>query len=171
MKEIKCAFCKGKGIDPFELLSSISTCSVCGGKGKVNVEEPYIRCAFCRRTGVYPNSRLNCTVCSGKGVVTFRDPKMTCPDCKGSGREHVTTLPCIRCGGIGVIKKEEGISQGQSERRSSLKNTAQMTEVNTSNSIKVEEPEGFLKQAGQILKGVCASAKKAEKLAEKPDDP
>jgi DnaJ-class molecular chaperone len=161
MKEIKCAFCKGKGIDPFDLLSPLSTCSVCGGKGKVNVEEPYTRCAFCRRTGVYPNTRLSCTVCMGKGVVTFREPKMTCPDCKGTGREHVTTLPCIRCGGIGVVKKEERISLDRAGKGASSKSTPKTTEVNTSNSIKVEEPEGFLKQAGQILKGVCASAKKS----------
>ena len=119
MKEIKCVFCKGKGIDPFELLSPLSTCTVCGGKGKVTIEEPYIRCAFCHRTGVYPNSRLSCTVCTGKGVIGFKDPKTTCPDCKGSGREHTTPLPCIRCGGIGVVRKEEGNSPNPRNRGNS----------------------------------------------------
>jgi DnaJ-class molecular chaperone len=117
MKEIKCAFCKGKGIDPFDLLSSISTCSVCGGKGKVNVEEPYIKCAFCHGTGVYPHTRLNCTICSGKGVVTFKEPRMTCPLCKGTGREPLSGFPCLRCGGIGVIRKEEEISPGQAGKK------------------------------------------------------
>lgn len=70
-----------------------------------------------------------------------------------------------------MIKKEEGLSKGQAGRRSSLRNTAQMIEVNTPNSIKVEEPEGVLKQAGHIQKEVGASAEKAEKLAEKPDEP
>jgi DnaJ-class molecular chaperone len=107
----------------------------------------------------------------GKGVVTFREPKMTCPDCKGTGREHATSLPCIRCGGIGVIKKEEVLSEERAGRRSSLRNTAQMIKVNTPNSIKVEEPEGVLKQAGHIQKEVGASVEKAEKLAEKPDEP
>jgi len=123
MKEIKCAFCKGKGIDPFDLLSSISTCSVCGGKGKVNVEEPYVKCAFCHGTGIYPHTRLNCTICMGKGVVTFRGTRTICPECKGTGQEHSTSLPCLRCGGIGVIRKspgsigEEEISSGQAGKK------------------------------------------------------
>jgi DnaJ-class molecular chaperone len=117
MKETKCAFCKGKGIDPFELLSPASTCSVCGGKGKVNVEKPYIKCAFCHGTGVYPHTRLSCTICSGKGVVTFREPRMICPECKGSGREPLSGFPCLRCGGMGVIRKDEEISPGQASKK------------------------------------------------------
>ena len=180
MKEIKCAFCKGKGIDPFELLSSISTCAVCGGKGKVNVEEPYTRCAFCHRTGVYPNTRLSCTVCTGKGVVTFREPKKTCPDCKGTGREHTTNLPCIKCGGIGVIKKspgttgEENISWSQAGKKAAPKSTTQMAEVNTPSSTEaevkmVEEPKVFPREGDQITKEVGAFAEKAEKLVENPE--
>ena len=117
MKEIKCAFCKGKGVDPFDLLSSLSTCSVCGGKGKINVEEPYVKCGFCHGTGIYPHSRLNCTVCSGKGVVTFKERATICPECKGTGQEHLTNLPCLRCGGIGVIRKEKEISLGQVDKK------------------------------------------------------
>jgi len=108
MKEVKCAFCKGKGLDPFELLSSLSKCAVCGGKGKVKVEMPYIDCAFCDGTGVYPHTRLNCTVCMGKGVVTFREPRRTCPECKGTGQAHLRNFPCLRCEGKGVIKKSPG---------------------------------------------------------------
>jgi DnaJ-class molecular chaperone len=107
MKEIKCAFCKGKGVDPFELLSPLSKCAVCEGKGKVKVEEPYIRCAFCSGSGVYPHTRLSCTVCMGKGVVTFKEPRITCPECKGTGQKHSTSYPCLRCEGKGVIKKEK----------------------------------------------------------------
>jgi DnaJ-class molecular chaperone len=123
MKEVKCAFCEGKGIDPFKLLSPSSTCSVCGGKGEVNVEEPYIKCAFCHGTRVYPHTRLNRTICSGKGVVTFKEPRMTCPQCKGTGREPLSDFPCIRCGGIGVIRKSPGsigeneISPGQAGKK------------------------------------------------------
>jgi len=108
MKEIKCAFCKGKGIDPFRILSSISICPICEGKGKVKVEEPYIGCAFCHGTGVYPHTRLSCTVCMGTGVVTFREPKITCPECKGKGQKFSTSYPCLRCGGKGIIKKSPG---------------------------------------------------------------
>lgn len=177
MKEIKCAFCKGKGVDPFELLSSISTCAVCGGKGKVNVEEPYIKCAFCQGTGIYPHSRLNCTVCSGKGVVTFREPKVTCPECKGTGQEHLTNLPCLKCGGIGVIKKspgtmgEEKISRSHAGKKAAPKSTTEAAEVNNPSSAEaemkiVEESKDFPREGEQIAEEVGASTKKAEKLVE-----
>ena len=117
MKEIKCAFCKGKGVDPFELLSHLSTCAICGGKGKVKVEEPYIRCAFCQGTGIYPHTRLSCTVCSGKGVVTFKEAAVICQECKGTGQEPLTNLPCLSCGGIGAVKKEEEVYMGQAGKK------------------------------------------------------
>ena len=167
MKEIKCAFCKGKGVDPFELLSPLSKCAVCGGKGKVKVEEPYIECAFCHGTGVYHNTRLSCTVCMGKGVVSFREPKVTCPECKGTGQEHLTNLPCLRCGGIGVMKKEKEISPGQAGKKAALKRTTRMTQANTPSStepkVKIaEEPKDFVKEAEQITDQVGASTQKAE---------
>jgi hypothetical protein len=47
---IKCAFCKGTGKDPFDLLSELATCQVCEGTGKVGVVEPAIKCVFCKAT-------------------------------------------------------------------------------------------------------------------------
>jgi len=52
MSEIKCAFCKGTGKDPFDLLSEFAVCQVCGGRGKVEVKEPAIKCVFCSGTGI-----------------------------------------------------------------------------------------------------------------------
>jgi len=52
MAAIRCAFCGGKGSDPFNLLSSLARCQVCGGKGRVPVEEPVARCVYCRGRGV-----------------------------------------------------------------------------------------------------------------------
>jgi len=76
MKERECAFCKGTGSDPFNLLSKLAACQVCGGAGIVQVEEPAIGCIFCRGTGVYPhNGRVTCTVCKGKGMVTVKGSK------------------------------------------------------------------------------------------------
>jgi DnaJ-class molecular chaperone len=70
MNLITCAFCKGTGKDPFNLLSSFATCQVCGGRGDVGITEPAIECAYCKGTGVYPyGSRITCTVCGGKGMV------------------------------------------------------------------------------------------------------
>ena len=104
---IKCAFCNGIGKDPFNLLSELATCQVCGGKGKVEVKEPAIECAYCKGTGVYPhNGRVTCTVCNGKGSVTVEGATKECPRCKGTGREIDSGLPCIKCGGKGVISKK-----------------------------------------------------------------
>ena len=106
MSKIKCAFCKGTGKDPFDLLSTISICQVCGGAGKVEVKDPAIKCVFCDSTGVYPhNGRITCTVCNGKGMVTVKGPTKKCPKCKGTGATKESGLPCIQCGGKGVIAK------------------------------------------------------------------
>jgi DnaJ-class molecular chaperone len=106
MSETICAFCKGKGKDPFELLSKLANCQVCGGKGKVEVIEPAIKCAFCKGTGIYPrDGRVTCTVCNGKGMVTVKGETEGCPKCKGSGQEIESGLPCIKCGGKGVVLK------------------------------------------------------------------
>lgn len=53
MSVIKCAFCKGKGKDPFNLLSKLAACQVCGGTGKIKVDEPMIECAFCKGGGAH----------------------------------------------------------------------------------------------------------------------
>ena len=37
-EELTCAFCRGRGRDPFDIMSSLSTCCVCGGSGKVLVQ-------------------------------------------------------------------------------------------------------------------------------------
>lgn len=106
-KEIECAFCKGTGKDPFNLLSELATCQVCGGRGKVEVIEPAIKCAFCKGTGVYPQgARVTCTVCNGKGMVTVEGPTDECPKCKGTATTPDSGLPCIKCGGKGVVLKK-----------------------------------------------------------------
>jgi DnaJ-class molecular chaperone len=106
MNLIPCAFCKGKGRDPFNLLSELSTCQVCGGTGKVKITEPAINCAYCKGTGIYPHSvRITCTVCSGKGSVTVAGVTEECPKCKGTAEAIDSGLPCIKCGGKGVILK------------------------------------------------------------------
>ncbi|MBU4311713.1 MAG: hypothetical protein KJ706_03225 [Candidatus Omnitrophica bacterium] len=66
--EIKCAFCKGTGKDPFGL-SRLSDCPICHGKGVAEVKKPYEKCKACNGTGVYIRSHLYCWPCRGKGVV------------------------------------------------------------------------------------------------------
>jgi len=101
---LKCAFCQGKGIDPFELLSKLSTCQVCGGRGQVTISEPAIECVYCGGTGIHRDQRLTCVVCYGKGMVGIKEQVETCPDCKGKGVIEGDYLPCLKCGGKGVLK-------------------------------------------------------------------
>lgn len=106
--EVICAFCRGKGIDPFGVMSPLSTCQVCGGKGVRELPAPVARCAFCRATGVYSDSRLTCTSCGGVGWVAIPEGAVTCPVCGGSGRAKDdfwpdSPLPCGHCGGKGVV--------------------------------------------------------------------
>jgi len=106
MSGVQCAFCKGSGKDPFNLLSEFAICQVCGGRGKVEVKEPAAKCAFCKGTGVYPhNARVTCTVCNGKGLVSVKGPSEECPKCKGTGQEIDSGLPCIKCSGKGGVSK------------------------------------------------------------------
>jgi DnaJ-class molecular chaperone len=148
MKEIKCAFCKGKGIDPFKILSPISICAICEGKGKVKVEEPYIKCAFCHGTGVYPHTKLSCNICKGKGVVTFREPGITCPECKGKGQKFSTSYPCLRCGGKGVIKKSpRSIGEEKISRVRAGASTKKAEKLHEVCALRVESPEGGVEKA------------------------
>lgn len=71
-EKITCAFCKGKGKDPFQLLSPLSYCPVCNGHKTVYVIKPYETCTACGGTGVYTRSKLFCWACQGKGVVHVR---------------------------------------------------------------------------------------------------
>ena len=106
VNQIACAFCKGTGNDPFDLLSELATCQVCGGRGKVEVIEPVIRCAFCKGSGVYHSTRLTCIVCNGKGMVTApQSPTEWCPKCEGTGTAIDSAMPCLKCKGKGVVSK------------------------------------------------------------------
>jgi DnaJ-class molecular chaperone len=109
LAEVKCAYCQGRGKDPFGVPSKLARCGVCGGSGVVEVEAPYHECAFCSTTGIHPNSRLTCTACEGTGVIPVKDPTETCPACGGEGKDPRGDLQlyCTTCGGAGVVTKRE----------------------------------------------------------------
>ncbi len=105
---IDCRFCKGKGIDPFGIMSKLATCPICGGKKEIIVFEPFVDCKFCKGSGVYPTSRLSCTACSGKGVISVeRKNGKECTKCFGSGidPERGTSFWCFECHGSGLQTK------------------------------------------------------------------
>lgn len=104
---VTCAFCQGKGIDPFDFLAPSSKCLVCLGRGNIEIEEPSKQCAYCEGTGIQPyGSMLVCIVCRGKGVVTIKEPNKICPECEGSGRSQENGIPCLKCKGIGVVAEK-----------------------------------------------------------------
>lgn len=101
-KVIPCGFCHGKGVDPFAIMSDLSVCGCCGGRGTVRVPTPHVRCAFCQGTGSHKTYR--CPVCGGAGAVaTITGPTRTCPDCEGRAYEASSGLPCLACRGRGVV--------------------------------------------------------------------
>ena len=106
--EVTCAFCGGKGTDPFGVMSPLSTCQVCRGAGVRTLPAPVAGCACCGSTGVYPRSRLTCTSCGGVGQVAIPEGAVACPVCGGSGQAKDdfwpdSPLPCGHCGGKGVV--------------------------------------------------------------------
>ena len=112
LAKVECAFCQGTGRDPFGILSHLSNCSVCGGKGVVMVAKPYVTCRACDGTGIQPFTRLTCLACGGKGVISVADKAETCPVCGGAGADTENRY-CLRCHGSGVIPvKEPAVAKG-----------------------------------------------------------
>jgi DnaJ-class molecular chaperone len=103
---VRCAFCGGKGHDPFALLSPPSACQVCLGRGVVDVPEPRVPCAYCRGLGIAPHTRLTCSSCGGRGAQTVREPHATCHRCGGDGADPASErgLSCLDCHGAGVVR-------------------------------------------------------------------
>lgn len=106
MEFMRCAFCGGSGKDPFCIMSCLSDCPVCIGKGVVKVQAPYVYCAHCQGSGAI--KKLTCTVCHGKGVVAApTGHTRICPDCMGTGNDaSASALDCLGCRGRGWITQE-----------------------------------------------------------------
>lgn len=108
-RDIKCAYCNGSGRDRWGLLSELSACSACGGRGRQRIRVPYRRCAHCNGTGVHPHLRVTCTTCSGLGSVHVKEPVISCPTCQGTGQDSHSEidLACVACGGTGWVSVEQ----------------------------------------------------------------
>ena len=104
--EVKCGYCQGKGRDPWQLMSPLSNCQVCNGRGTVKIEEPYITCLACGGSGNEKNKKLTCLACKGKGVLHVEKGLKTCPDCGGSGMTGSVGLRkyCLTCKGTGKVR-------------------------------------------------------------------
>ena len=111
---VLCGFCRGKGKDPFGIMSELAVCCVCGGQGLVLVQAPYVRCAHCQGTGAVKT--LTCTVCRGKGYVSAPEGQtVRCADCRGTGDDaSAPAMACLRCRGRGwlpITIAEEAVNQ------------------------------------------------------------
>ena len=105
MAEVTCSFCGGKGKDPFGIMSWLSNCCVCGGRGVVRVPVSNRRCAHCRGTGAVKT--FTCTVCRGTGFVSvIPGPCLPCPECRGTGDDASSALACMACRGWGWVPQE-----------------------------------------------------------------
>ena len=103
-----CAFCRGRGVDPFGVPSKISQCQVCQGRGKNFILEPSEACVACRGTGVYKHHRLSCALCKGRGFLHHIPGKDRTYGCKPENDEMLdrgTGLPCIQAYDLTSMKK------------------------------------------------------------------
>ena len=105
MVEVKCAYCQGTGKDPWGLMSVLSKCQVCKGKGTVQIEAPYEQCPVCKGKGVERNKRLTCMACKGKGVLHIKKGMKACPVCGGTGKTGSVGMRkyCLKCHGTGKV--------------------------------------------------------------------
>lgn len=101
---VRCSFCSGSGKDPFGIMSELSTCCVCSGRGIVQVHEPYVPCVHCNGSGAVKT--LTCTVCAGKGFIPeLIGLTVKCEACNGTGDDHgAPAMACLYCHGRGLVK-------------------------------------------------------------------
>lgn len=104
LDRVVCAFCEGKGRDPFGIMSPESVCQVCNGTGAHLIVSPHVACAYCHGSGVESGTRNTCLSCGGKGRVSMNKQHAPCELCHGTGMEAESGLRCNACGGAGVIE-------------------------------------------------------------------
>ena len=90
--ELTCAFCQGKGRDPFMVPSFLSNCGTCGGTGKIRVKEPYVPCRTCGGTGRPTLQPLRLSGLRGKGCAEHRGARGDLPCLRGQRYRWVAPL-------------------------------------------------------------------------------
>jgi RecJ-like exonuclease len=103
LETVTCAYCGGIGHDRWNLLSPLSLCSACGGRGTQLIQPPIRSCAHCGGTGIHPHLRVTCTTCRGAGAPHVAADAVPCRRCEGKGVDPSSELylTCLRCGGSG----------------------------------------------------------------------
>ena len=107
---VTCAFCKGHGTDPFNVMSMLSVCGACQGTGQILTRVPHMRCVYCEGSGSYKT--YSCPVCHGSGVVSKLEGRtVVCPDCRGRAADGSSGLVCLTCRGRGAIPTSTGSTE------------------------------------------------------------
>lgn len=118
--KIPCAFCKGKGVDPYRQLSHLSTCGVCHGKKWLEVPTVHVPCIFCKGSG--SDKTFSCPVCRGMGVrVPLKEPNRICQECEGRSYLHSNGMVCLVCKGYGRITCNPVVHGKQLDSTKSIK--------------------------------------------------
>ncbi|MEB3831534.1 hypothetical protein [Phormidium sp. CCY1219] len=100
--KLQCAYCQGTGKDRFGVMSALSSCPACQGRGYHWMTPPVVACAYCAHTGVSPTGTRNpCLACGGKGVHQRSPDAPLCENCGGTGRSRSGHFYCHPCHGSG----------------------------------------------------------------------
>lgn len=110
-KEIRCAFCKGAGKDPFDLLSELATCQVCAGKGKVEVVEPAIKCAFAKQpASILVMAGLPAQFVMAKVWLQLRAQLKSVLSAKAQPQPLIAVFPVLNVGVKGWFQRNDWIN-------------------------------------------------------------
>lgn len=91
------------------MITSFSTCRVCGGLGTVLVQTPIAWCSHCQGTGKVKT--FACPICSGKAVTPRSRVPLRIQACSGTGDDaSAPAMSCLKCRGSGWVV-QQGVSE------------------------------------------------------------
>ena len=115
--EVMCAFCKGTGKDPFDLMSPLVYLPGLQWGRAAGVDGPTAALRLLQGQWRPPPFPHGLHDLPGAGQVTVPEKAVTCPGCGGSGSESDhdffdSVLSCTVCGGKGVVDLRQQRQQG-----------------------------------------------------------
>lgn len=162
MVDLKCAYCYGRGTDPFGCPSPSSKCAVCGGKGYNRVVVPYATCTACGGTGKLQGRRMTCTTCKGKGVMTVRPGA-------GTGRRFGTSVGAAAPTAPGIQRGQVApISLRRSEQPASVADQV-TTHVTNFPGVKTAHVEALFGLPKNKAEGILRELVRARRICQKDD--